>query len=280
MTSVNLTQLLSDLDSATSAVAGGDWLTGGLDGASAALDLLGSGSDPLSSIVEAGFGIVAPFVQFLQAPLQLLVGDKNATTAGAQQGQTTGQGVDSVAGSYQQAASQQTSGWSGTAASNYQSSAADLANELRAIAKSTSGVSSAVSAAAKVVGSTQQQCGQLVSEAATKINAIMTPAMASAQVTGGASIAAAIPQVVAVATDYGGQIAQKMGALLSSGQNLAALVLVIVRCLEVANTALNETTSGGSSGSGGSSSSGSSGSGSSGGSGGSTAKTGSVAAAT
>ncbi|HEY4459966.1 MAG TPA: hypothetical protein VGN81_36985, partial [Pseudonocardiaceae bacterium] len=67
-TGVNLTQLLSDLDSATSAVAGNDWLSAGLDGASAALDVLGSGSgsDPLSSIVEAGFGLVMPFIQFLQ----------------------------------------------------------------------------------------------------------------------------------------------------------------------------------------------------------------------
>ncbi|HEV3355915.1 MAG TPA: hypothetical protein VG247_03920 [Pseudonocardiaceae bacterium] len=247
-TGVNLTQLLSDLDSATSAVAGGDWVTGGLDGASAALDLLGSGSDPLSSVAEAGFGLVMPFIQFLQAPLQLLTGDSGATSASTQNGQATGQSVGSVADSYQQAASTQTSGWSGTAASNYQTSASDLANELRAIAKSTTGVSSAVSAAAKVVGSTQQQCGQLVSDAATKINAIMTPAMASASVTGGASIAAAIPQVIGVAADYGGQIAGKMGSLLSSAQNLAAIVLVIVRCLEAANTALNETTSGGSSG--------------------------------
>jgi hypothetical protein len=256
-TGANLTQLLSDLDSATSAVAGGDWVTGGLDGVSAALDLLGSGSDPLSSVVEAGFGLVMPFIQFLQAPLQQLTGDGNATSSGAQSGQSAGQSVNSLAGSYQQAASTQTDGWSGSAASNYQSSASDLATELRAIAKSTTGVASAVTAAGKVVASTQQQCGQLVSDAATKINAIMTPAMASAPLTGGASIAAAIPQVVGVATVAGGQIAQRMGSLLSSGQNLAALVLVIVRCLEVANTALNETTSGGSSGSGASASGGS-----------------------
>lgn len=241
-TGVNLTQLLGDLDSATSAVAGGDWLSGGLDGAAAALDLLGSGSDPLSSIVEAGFGLVMPFVQFLKEPLQLLAGDAGSTTSTAQRGQDAGSGVDSVAGSYQQAARTQTSGWTGTAASNYQSSAADLATELRAIAKSTTGVSSAVTAAGKVVGSAQQQCGQIVSTAATRINAIMAPAMAAAASTGGMSIATAIPQVVAVATDAGGQVARKMGALLSSAQNLAALVLVIVRCLETANTALTQTT--------------------------------------
>lgn len=243
-TGVNLTQLLGDLDSATSAVAGGDWLSAGLDGATAALDVLGSGSDPLSSIVEAGFGLVMPFVQFLQQPLQQLAGDSSSTTASAQSGQDAGSSVDSVAGSYQQAASTQTSGWSGAAASNYQSSAADLATELRAIAKSTSGVSSAVTAAGKVVGSAQQECGQIVSTAATHINQIMTPAMAMAASTGGTSIAMAIPQVVAVATAAGGQVAQKMGALLSSAQNLATLVLVIVRCLEAANTALSETTSG------------------------------------
>jgi hypothetical protein len=243
-TGINLTQLLSDIDSATTAVAAGDWLTGGLDGVSAVLDLAGSAGNPLSSIVEAGFGLVMPFVSFLEEPLKLLTGDGGtSSSSSAQSGQTAGQNVATVAGNYQQAAGTQTSGWSGTASANYQTTATDLATELRGIAKSTSGVSSAVTAATKVVASTQQQCGQLVSEAAAKINAIMTPAMASAAVTGGASIAAAIPQVVAVATDYGGQIAQKMGALLSSGQNLASLVEVITKSLEAVNTALSQTTS-------------------------------------
>ena len=239
--SANLTQLLSDLDSATSAVASGDWVSAGLDGATSLLDVLGS--DPLSGIVNAGFGWVTQFVSFLAAPSRTLQGDSGVTSTSAQGSQSAGQSVGSLADAYQQAAGTQTSGWSGTAASGYQNTTADLANELRAIAKSTSGVSTAVTGAGKVVGQAQQVVGQLVTEASGKINAIMTQAMATAQITGGASIAAAIPQVVQVATQYGEQIAQKMGALLSSAQNLAALVLVVLRCLEVANTALSQTTS-------------------------------------
>ena len=118
---------------------------------------------------------------------------------------------------------------SGTAATGYQNTATQLADQLRAVGKASTGVSSAITGAGKVVGQTQQVVTQLVDEAAGKINTIMTQAMATAQVTGGASIAAAIPQAVGVATDYGQQIAQKMGALLSSSQNLAALVLVVLR---------------------------------------------------
>lgn len=238
--STNLTQLLSDLDSATSAVASGDWVSAGLDGVTSLLDV--AGSDPLSAIVNAGFGWVTQFVSFLAAPSQQLQGDSGATSTSAQGSQSAGQSVGSLADSYQQSATTQTSGWSGTAASGYQNTTSDLADELRAIAKATSGVSTAITGAGKVVGQAQQIVGQLVTEASGKINAIMTQATATAQITGGASIAAAIPQVVQVATQYGGQIAQKMGALLSSAQNLASLVLVVLRCLEVANTALSQTT--------------------------------------
>ncbi|QWF80952.1 WXG100 family type VII secretion target [Amycolatopsis sp. CA-230715] len=255
---VDITQTLGDLDSTLTAVQSEDWVTAGLSGATTAADLLGSGSDPLSGIVNAGFGWLTGLVDFLAAPLKTLAGDPSSMSSSAQDLHGTGKSLSSHADSYQQAATKETGNWSGEAASGYQNTSGKLADQLRAISKASAGVSSAMSGANKVVGQAQQIVTQLVGEASGEINTIMLQAMAAAQVTGGASVAAAIPQCVQVATRYGGQIAEKMGALLSSGQNLTTLLLGVVKALEVVDQAITKTTGKGSAtGSGGSASQGS-----------------------
>lgn len=239
---VDITQTLGDLESTLVAVQGEDWVTAGLSGATTAADLLGSGSDPLSGIVNAGFGWLTGLVDFLAAPLKTLAGDPSSMTSSAQDLHGTGKSLSSHADSYQQAAGKETGSWSGEAASGYQHTSGKLADQLRAISTASAGVSSAMSGANKVVGQAQQIVTQLVGEASGEINTIMMQAMAAAQVTGGASVAAAIPQCVEVATRYGGQIAEKMGALLSSGQNLTTLLLGVVKALEVVDKAITKTT--------------------------------------
>lgn len=226
-------QILSDLDTTLGAVQGKNWVAAGLDGATTGLDVLGS--DPLSGLVNAGFGFLTGLVSFLEAPLQMLSGNSGAVTSGSQGFQGSGQTVSSLAGSYSDAAAKETGGWSGPAASGYQNTASGLADGLRTIAKASSGVSSAVEGAGQVVAQATEIITQLIGEATTEINAIMSPAVAAAPVTGGASVAAAIPQAVGVAADYGGQIAGKMGALLSSAQNLASLVQAVVQALQAAD---------------------------------------------
>lgn len=239
---VDITQLLSDLESTTTAVQNNDWVTAGLDGATSALDLLGSGSDPLSGIANAGFGFLTELVSFLAAPLKTLAGDPSSVSSSSQGLHGAGQNLSSMAGSYQQSSSSQTSSWSGAAASGYQNTSKQLADELRAIGKASAGVASAMSGASEVIGKATAIITQYVNEATAEINTIMAQAMATAQVTGGASVAAAIPQCVQVAARYGGQIAEKMGVLLSSSQNLAKLVMALLKSLEAVNTAIKQTT--------------------------------------
>ncbi|GAA1988655.1 hypothetical protein [Amycolatopsis minnesotensis] len=244
---VDITQTLGDLESTLVAVQGNDWVTAGLSGATTAADLLGSGSDPLSGIVNAGFGWLTGLVDFLAAPLKTLAGDPGSMNSSARDMHGAGQSLASHADSYQQAAGKETGGWSGEAASGYQNTSGKLADQLRAISKASAGVSSAMSGASEVVGQAQRIVTELVGEASGQITTIMTQAMAAAQVTGGASVAAAIPECVRVATQYGGQIAGKMGALLSSGQNLTTLLLAVVKSLEVVDKAITQTTGKGSS---------------------------------
>ncbi|WP_179957088.1 hypothetical protein [Amycolatopsis anabasis] len=240
---VDVDQLLGDVETTLTAVQSNDWVTAGLSGATSALDLLGSGGgDPLSGIASAGFGFLADLVSFLAEPLNTLAGNPGAVTSNADGLQGAGQGISSHADSYQQAAGKETPGWSGGAASSYQGTAKELAGELRAMSKASTAVSSAMSGAADVVAKAQQIITQYVTEASGKINMIMTQALAAAQATFGASVAAAIPQAVQVATEYGGKIAEKMGALLSSSQNLVKLLLAVVKSLKAINQAITQTT--------------------------------------
>ncbi|MGC7102914.1 hypothetical protein ACPZ19_50330 [Amycolatopsis lurida] len=66
----------------------------------------------------------------------------------------------------------------------------------------------------------------------------MTRAIAAAPSTFGASIAQAIPECVAIAVDYDGRIAGKLGELLASGENLVKLLEGAVGLLDVVSTGL------------------------------------------
>ncbi|MGC7101724.1 hypothetical protein ACPZ19_44225 [Amycolatopsis lurida] len=67
------------------------------------------------------------------------------------------------------------------------------------------------------------------------------------QSAGGASVAAAVPQVVQVAVEYGGKIAEKMGVLLSSTENPLKLVHGAVAALGFLDKVLSSIKSGSSS---------------------------------
>jgi F0F1-type ATP synthase membrane subunit b/b' len=217
-------QLLADLKSTTEAVRNKDWLSAGLDGAGAALDILGSTASPLSAISSAGFGWVKGFVQFLEEPLNQLSGDASSVSSSSQGLQSAGQDVSSLSDSYKQASQTETTGWTGAGASEYRNASSQLADGVAAVGQAGTATSTAVSGAGQVVAQARQIVTQLIGEAAAKINTILTQAFAAAQATGGLSIAAAIPQVVQTAVEYGQKIAQKMQTLLSSSQNLMALV--------------------------------------------------------
>lgn len=228
----------AEVDATIEAVRKEDWVSAGLDGATTALDALAC--DPLSSLADAGFGFLTGLVSFLEEPLKTLSSDPGAVTSPSQSLQGAGETVSSLSGAYAEAGSKEISGWSGAGATRYQNTAATLADGLRTIAKASSGVSSALEGASKVVGQARQIITQLIGEATTQIGTIMSQAFAAAPATGGASVAAAIPQAVGVAAGYGQQIAGKMGALLSSSQNLASLLLVLVRALEAADKVIGQ----------------------------------------
>jgi uncharacterized protein YukE len=241
-TNQNTGQLLADLTATTKAVQNKDWLSAGLDGASVGVDVLGMTGSPLSAVAQAGFGFVMSLVQFLEEPLHQLSGNPKSVTSSSQSLQGAGQDVSSLAGNYQQSATNDTTGWSGSAASAYRSNSAQQSQGIDALGKAGTAVAGAMSGAGEVVAQVTQAVTQLITEAAGKIITVLTQAFASAAATFGASVAAAIPQVVQIAADYGQRIAAKMATLLSSAQNLMTLITSVTQAVEAVTQVLMQLT--------------------------------------
>lgn len=227
-------QLLADLKTTTQAVENHDWVSAGLGGATTALDLLGATQDPLAALTSAGFGMITELVRFLEEPLKQLQGNPDSVSSHSQGMEGGGQQVSSVADDYRQSAGPETSGWSGSSASSYRDNSSQHADCVEAVGQAGIAMAKAATGAGKVVAKAQQEVGGLISEAVGQIIQLMTQAFAAAQATFGASIAAAIPQAVAIATQYGGQIAQKLGVLLSDSDNLLQLITSVTQGLEAA----------------------------------------------
>ncbi|GAA1020383.1 MULTISPECIES: hypothetical protein [Amycolatopsis] len=227
-------QLLTDLKTTTQAVENHDWVSAGLGGATTALDLLGASQDPLAALTSAGFGMITELVRFLEEPLKQLQGNPDSVSSHSQGMEGGGQQVSSVADDYRQSAGPETSGWNGSSASSYRDNSSQHADCVEAVGQAGIAMAKAATGAGKVVAKAQQEVGGLISEAVGQIIQLMTQAFAAAQATFGASIAAAIPQAVAIATQYGGQIAQKLGVLLSDSDNLLQLITSVTQGLEAA----------------------------------------------
>ncbi|WP_275295332.1 MULTISPECIES: hypothetical protein [unclassified Amycolatopsis] len=227
-------QLLADLKTTTKAVENHDWVSAGLGGATTALDLLGASQDPLAALTSAGFGMITELVRFLEEPLKQLQGNPDSVSSHSQGMEGGGQQVSSVADDYRQSAGPETSEWSGSSASSYRDNSSQHADCVEAVGQAGIAMAKAATGAGKVVAKAQQEVGGLISEAVGQIIQLMTQAFAAAQATFGASIAAAIPQAVAIATQYGGQIAQKLGVLLSDSDNLLQLITSVTQGLEAA----------------------------------------------
>ncbi|MEV0698963.1 hypothetical protein AB0I53_13740 [Saccharopolyspora sp. NPDC050389] len=213
-------QVVDDLKSTIQAVQNKDWQTGDFGGAGAGMQLLGSVSNPLSALAGAGFGFLAESVSFLEEPLQQLAGDPSSIASGSQGFQDAGRAVSTIADAYGQSTGPETSGWSGEAAAGYLKTGAELVDGINGLGQAGVALAEAAAGAGEAVAKTLQEVTTLVNEAVGKIIMIMNQAIAAAQATFGASIAAAIPQAVQVAVEYGGRIMGHLQTLLSSAQNL------------------------------------------------------------
>jgi hypothetical protein len=222
---LKINALLAQLRVTKSAVDGKEWLSPELAGGQpGSADAISSTGSPLSTLDSSGMGFLTPMVLFLEEPLGQLRGDPSSVSSGASEFDSAGQSATGVADEYRSTAGSQTSDWSGQAATDYLSKGTELADGILSIAETSLTSAKALIGAGEVVGKAVADVTQLITEAVGKIVPIMSQAIAEAPPTFGQSIAVAIPQCVQIAVDYAGQIAGKMAALLSSGENLMKLI--------------------------------------------------------
>jgi uncharacterized protein YukE len=222
---VKINALLAQLRITKNAVDKKEWLSPGLaDGQPGSADVISSTGSPLTTLDSSGMGFLTPMVSFLNEPLDQLRGDPSSVSSGATEFDDAGQNASALAEEYRSTAGSQTSEWSGQAGSDYLSKGTELADGILSIAETALTSGKALVGAGEVVGKAVADVTQLIGEAVGKIVPIMSQAIAEAPATFGQSIAVAIPQCVQIATDYAGQIAGKMAALLSSGENLVKLL--------------------------------------------------------
>jgi hypothetical protein len=249
---LKINALLAQLRVTKGAVDRKEWLSPELAGGQpGSADAISSTGSPLSTLDSSGMGFLTPMVSFLEEPLGQLRGDPSSVSSGASEFDAAGQNGSTVAEEYQSTAGSQTSGWSGQSASDYLSKGTELADGILSIAETSLTSAKALIGAGEVVGKAVADVTQLITEATGKIVPIMSQAIAEAPPTFGQSIAVAIPQCVQIAVDYAGQIAGKMAALLSSGENLMKLVdgaLGVLKIVKQVMSFIGEQSKGGSSG--------------------------------
>ncbi|TDP95008.1 WXG100 family type VII secretion target [Labedaea rhizosphaerae] len=249
MTPTSTADLLARINETAAAVRGRSWASPELSGGMGGLGNLAGGTDPVAGLSSAGLGWFAPFVSFLSQPSSVLQGNPGPVSTGASGFAQGGQAVSGLASQYQQAASTETKGWSGDASSAYQGASTQILDSISSLAEAAYSMSDAIAGAGEVVGQAVDIITQLGGEAIGQIVPIMSQAVAAAPLTGGQSIAAAIPQCVAIATNYGQQMLAKLAALLASGQNLLKLVKGALAVVQLVTKALKQlgqqSTSGG-----------------------------------
>ncbi|RZQ62399.1 hypothetical protein [Amycolatopsis suaedae] len=237
---VEINTALADLRLAGDSVSNKDWLSADIAGEPVvSIGMLGSTASPLSALSSAGCDFLTPMISFLEEPLGQLRGEPDSVSGPAGTHDGASRDANSLADEYGTSVPEETSEWSGGAKDSYLETATKLVDGMKAIAESAATNASAMIAAGEVVAQVVDIVTRLITEAVGKIVPIMTEAIAAAPATFGASIAQAIPQCVAIAVDYGGQIAAKLGELLASGENLIALLEGAAGVLDVVKTGLD-----------------------------------------
>ncbi|GAB3493222.1 WXG100 family type VII secretion target [Amycolatopsis cihanbeyliensis] len=248
---VEISTALAELRIAGDSVGNKEWLSAEIAGEPAvSLGMLGSTASPLSALASAGCDFLTPMISFLEEPLDQLRGEPDSVSGPAGEHEGASRAANSVADDYSSTTERETSEWSGSAKANYAETATKLTDGIRSVAETAATSSKAMIAAGEVVAQVVDIVTRLITEAVGKIVPIMTEAIAAAPATFGASIAQAIPRCVAIAVDYGGRIAAKLGALLASGENLVKLIEGAVGVLNVVReglTVIGDLAGGGSS---------------------------------
>jgi prefoldin subunit 5 len=224
--------LLTHIKSTSDAIDKGDVLGSAMGITNVALDVIGVAGDPLGAITSAGVGWVLNAIKFLREPFDILMGNPSAITGSAQSWLTTAQSLSNTAQVYRQAATTQTTSWTGTAADGYRTTNNNQADGLQALAQASQAVSSAMKTAGQAVAQARQVVMNLISQAVQQIIMICIEALASSWLSFGASIAKGIAQSVQKAVSTATKTMQKVKDVVQKLQQIIKAVQQILQLVQ------------------------------------------------
>lgn len=236
-------QLFNNISNAYSSIESGDWVSGGLGIANAAMSMVGNGSNPLSGFLSAGFSWAIQHVDFLREPFDVLLGSPESIAKMSESFKSAGKQVKSIATEYEKICVSQTREWQGRAADGYRAAAKRHATGLETLAKSVDGIAGAVKGAGELVGTVRKMIMDLISQAVSDMVMKIIQWLAASFLTFGAAIAGAIADIVTTAVNYAKKLSDFLQKLVGSVQKLLKLIQSVSQIAKAAETIIDAISS-------------------------------------
>ena len=232
-------QLFNNVSNAYKSIESGDWVSGGLGIANAAMSMVGNGSNPLSGFLSAGFSWAIQHVDFLREPFDVLLGSPESIAKMSESFKSAGKQVKDIATEYEKICVSQTREWQGKAADGYRAAAKRHATGLETLAKSVDGISGAVKGAGELVGTVRKMIMDLISQAVSDMVMKIIQWLAASFLTFGAAIAGAIADIVTTAVNYAKKLSDFLQKLVGSVQKLMNLIKSVSQIAKAAETIID-----------------------------------------
>jgi hypothetical protein len=225
----------------------------GAAGVGLALDALGAAQDPIGQLVlEPAVGWLIEHIAFIREPYDKLAGDPGQITLNAETWHNVAGRLTEVADGHERAVTGPI-GWRGEACEAYRSAASTQVAALRRTAAEAEGLADEVLRNGALVGTVRSLIRDLIAELVARLLTWLAGVLATAAVTGGATLAGYVPVVVAEALStlkkIMGFVRELLGELARAAKRLADLAsrsevglpAAVRKALDEAGPAVRET---------------------------------------
>ncbi|GAA2680984.1 MULTISPECIES: WXG100 family type VII secretion target [Actinosynnema] len=249
--------LVGDVKGTADAIERGDWVAAGLGMANTAMSVVGLASNPMGGLVSAGFSWAVQHVSFLKEPFDALLGNPQAITKMSDSWANAAKQVESIVADYRRTSAEETKGWKGRSADGYRAAATKHSSGLETLAKAAKGISTAAKGAGELVGTVRKTIMDLIGKAVSEMVMKIIQWLSVSWLTFGASIAAAIGDIVRMACDYAKKFVDFLQKLATSLKKLIDLIKSVAQIAQTAKqvlqaiTAMTHSNSAGAAGAGG-----------------------------
>lgn len=226
--------LIGDVQGTVAAVERGDWVQAGLGMANTAMSIVGMAANPLSGFLSAGFSWAIQHVDFLREPFDALLGNPQAIQKMAGDWASAAKQIEGIVTDYRRTAVEETRGWQGRSADGYRAAAKKHASGLETLSKAAHGISNAAKGAGELVAQVRKTIMDLISKAVSDMVMKIIQWLSVSWLTFGASIAAAIADIIQMAVNYAKKLADFLQKL---GNSLKKLIDLIKQVVQIINTA-------------------------------------------